>query len=167
MPTNAAPITPDTTVADLLRHYPHLDEPLACLVPSYGALSPALRATVGSTLTIFQLSANGNVALGPLVTALREAAGVTDSGQEPSAPAWATQAARTVTLDARPIIAAGGHPLHEVMQGLAALGETEVYEMVTPFVPAPLVEMARGRGFDACSIWDGDVVRTYFRRVQR
>lgn len=165
MPTDVALITPDTTVADLLRHYPQLGEPLACLVPPYGALSPALRATVGSTLTILQLSANANVPLGPLVTALREAAGVADTAQGQSVPAWVTEAARMITLDARPIIAAGGHPLTEVMQGLGTLGAEGVYEMLTPFVPAPLVEMARGRGFEACSIRDGDVVRTFFRRV--
>jgi hypothetical protein len=37
--------------------------------------------------------------------------------------------------------------------------------MITPFVPAPLADMARSRGFEAASIWEGDVVRTFFRRA--
>jgi hypothetical protein len=164
MSTDTATITPDTTVGDLLRRYPQLDEPLACLVPAYRALSPALRQTVGAAMTLHHLASNGGVALGTLITGLRAAAGVEDTAQPGTLPAWVGAAARTVTLDARPMLAAGAHPLQEVMNGLAALGDGEVYEMITPFVPAPLVEMARARGFEAYSTWDRDVVRTYFRR---
>ncbi len=46
------------------------------------------------------------------------------------------------------------------------LGDAEVYELVTPFVPAPLVDVARGKGYSAFSVAEGDgVVRTYFRRA--
>jgi hypothetical protein len=164
MSTETATITPETTVGDLLRRYPQLDEPLACLVPAYKALSPALRQTVGASMTLHHLASNGNVALGALITGLRAAAGVEDVAEAGALPAWVAAASRTVTLDARPMLAAGAHPLQEVMNGLAALGEGEVYEMITPFVPAPLVDMARSRGFETCSAWEGEVVRTFFRR---
>jgi hypothetical protein len=167
MSTNPAAfaITPDVTVADLLLNYPRLDEPLACLVPAYRALAAAsLQQTVGRTLTLHQLAANGGVSLGKLITDLRAAAGVEDQTQPAAAPDWVTAAARTVTLDARPQLAAGGHPLEAVMQGLSELGGGEVYEMLTPFVPAPLVDMARSRGFDAFSIWQGETAHTYFRK---
>jgi len=52
-----------------------------------------------------------------------------------------------------------------VMADLAALADGEVYALVTPFVPAPLVELAREKGFVAFSVTEGDaLVRTYFRR---
>jgi len=52
-----------------------------------------------------------------------------------------------------------------VMSDLGALGEGEVYALVTPFVPAPLVDLARGKGFVGFSVTEGeDLVRTYFRR---
>lgn len=156
-------ITPDTTIADLLRTYPQLDEPLACLVPPYRDLPPAMRRAIGDTTTLYALATNAGVPLGGLVTALREAAGVADAAQGGVRPGWVTASAKVVLLDARPVLAAGGHPIGEVMNGLSALGTGEVLELVTPFVPAPLVEMARARGFDAESMWDGDLVRTFFR----
>jgi hypothetical protein len=53
-----------------------------------------------------------------------------------------------------------------VMADLAALAEGEVYALVTPFVPAPLVELARGKGFLCFSAAEGEaLVRTFFRRA--
>ncbi len=159
----ATPITPDTTIADLLRAYPHLDEPLACLVPLYRELPPAMRRAIGDSTTLYALATNADVPLGGLVTALREAAGVANAAQGGHRPDWVTSSPRVVLLDARPVLAAGGHPVGEVMDGLSTLGTGEVLELVTPFVPAPLIDMARSRGFDAEAIWDGDLVRTFFR----
>ena len=52
-----------------------------------------------------------------------------------------------------------------VMTDLAALADGEVYELVTPFVPAPLVDLARGKGFEAYSVVCAEgLVRTFFRR---
>jgi hypothetical protein len=51
------------------------------------------------------------------------------------------------------------------MADLAALGDGDVYALVTPFVPEPLVDLAREKGFAAFSDAEGEaVVRTYFRR---
>ncbi len=161
---HAAPaISPDLTVAELLRHYPQLDEPLGCLVPSFKALaSPAVRDAVTRTLTLHQLAARGEVPLGSLITALREAAGIPAAASADESPAWVAGATRTVSLDARPMLAAGAHPVQDVMQALAGLAPGEVFELITPFVPAPLVDMARSRGFQTASRWDGAIVRTYF-----
>ncbi len=167
MPTDpAAPaITPALTVGDLLRHYPELDEPLACLVPAYRALStPSLRLTVAAPLALHQLAATSGVPLEALMSGLRAAAGVTHAPADEAVPSWVAGAKPAVTLDARPVLAAGGHPLSAVMQGLGELGADDVYEMLTPFVPAPLIDMARGMGFEAFSTWEGDVLHTYFRR---
>lgn len=158
-------INADVTVADLLRHYPQLDEPLACLVPAYRALSSSLRQTISTSPTLHQLAANGEVPIEKLITALREAAGQHDRSPDVAVPSWVAESTPAVTYDARPVLADGGHPLGAVMQGLTDLGPHAVYQMLTPFVPAPLIDMARSLGFEAFSVWDGDVLRTYFRKV--
>src|SRR6266511_5737093 len=63
------------------------------------------------------------------------------------------------------VIESGEHPMPRVMADLAALADGEVYALVTPFVPAPLVDLACGKGFLSFSATEGDAqVRTYFRR---
>ena len=53
----------------------------------------------------------------------------------------------------------------QVMADLATLGHAQVYELVTPFVPAPLLDLARGKGFASYSVTEAPgLVRSYFRK---
>jgi len=54
------------------------------------------------------------------------------------------------------------------MADLATLRESQVYQLLTPFVPAPLVDMARAKGFSSFSVVEHDgLVRTFFRKDGR
>lgn len=55
-------------------------------------------------------------------------------------------------LDARPLKAAGLHPVEQVLRELAALGPGEAYEVVTPHPPAPLLERAAALGFAGTTV---------------
>ena len=166
-------ITPDSKLGDLLARWPALEQVLLEISPHFRALqNPVLRRTVAKVATLRQVSKVSGVPLGALVTRLRAAAGqaplamAEEAAAAPAArPGWATEAAVTRRLDARAAIEAGEHPMPAVMRDLAQLGPGEVYELVTPFVPAPLVEMAAEKGYVAHSETGPDgVVRTWFAR---
>jgi hypothetical protein len=171
----AADITPDSRVGDLLERWPELEAVLVDLSPRYRALrNPVLRRTVAKVATLRQVSKVGGVPLATLVERLRAAVGLApiavsegEPGAEGGRPPWALEAAVTRRHDARAAIEAGEHPLPKVMGDLAALSDADVYELVTPFVPAPLVDLAREKGFASFSVSEGDaLVRTYFRRAR-
>jgi hypothetical protein len=173
MPECAATITPDSKVGELLERWPELEQVLVDLSPHFKALrNPVLRRTVAKVATLRQVSTVSGVALGVLVARLRAGAGLApgepvreEGGGTAEQPQWAEARHVTRLHDARAAIEAGEHPMARVMADLAALGEGEVYALVTPFVPAPLVDLARGKGFLAFSASEGEaVVRTYFRR---
>ncbi len=173
MPECAATITPDSKLGELLERWPGLEDVLVELSPHFRALrNPVLRRTVAKVATLRQVSSVSGVALGVLIERLRAGAGLaaapfTDEGGGPpeERPEWAVERAVTRTHDARAAIEAGEHPMARVMADLAGLAEGEVYALVTPFVPAPLVDLARGKGFAAYSIVEGSALaRTYFRR---
>jgi hypothetical protein len=174
MPECAAGITPDSRLGDLLQRWPELEAVLKDLSPHFRALeNPVLRRTVARVATLRQVSAVSGVPLGTLVERLRAGAGFAPAepadAAEPAPaaarPAWATAASVTSTHDAREAIEAGEHPMPRVMADLARLAGAEVYVLVTPFVPAPLVDLARGKGFEAYSAAEAEgLVRTWFRR---
>ena len=85
---------------------------------------------------------------------------------EGAAPAWAVREKVTRELDARDLIRSGQHPLERVMNDLAALGPGEVYALITPFVPGPLLDVARTRGFASHATEEsaGTVV-SYFQKA--
>ena len=169
-----AAITPDSRLGELLERWPALEQVLVELSPHFQALrNPVLRRTVAKVATLRQVSKVSGVALGTLVERLRAGAGLAPAafadeagGAAHARPDWARPEAAARTHDARPAIAAGEHPMARVMADLAALGAGEVYVLVTPFVPAPLVDLAREKGFDGWSAVEGDaLVRTFFRRA--
>jgi len=169
----AATITPDSKLGELLERWPNLESVLLEISPHFRALSnPVLRRTVAKVATLRQVSTVSGVPLGTLIERLRAGAGlqpveVAVEGGEASAPrpAWAVESRVARTRDARAAIAAGEHPMPQVMADLAALADEQVYQLVTPFVPAPLVDLARGKGFVSFSVVEReDLVRTYFKK---
>ena len=171
-PTAQLPITPDTKVGPLLASYPQLEDVLIEISPTYRALkNPLLRRTVARVATLRQVARVGNVAIGALVNQLRAAVGqpVTDvveaSATASARPDWAHDGQVTQRFDARDLIESGGHPLERVMRDLDRLGSGDVYLLITPFVPAPMIELVEQKGFVAFSNWFGPaVVHSYFRR---
>ncbi len=170
MSTDGCPlqITPDITIADLLRAFPRLESTLSEQSRSYDALeNPALRATAIRSVTLSQLALTDGISVGVLIGKLREAAGqeppATDAAE--AAPEWAAPTAATKSLDAREIIEQGGHPLQRVLDELATLNPGEIYQLITPFVPAPMIELVKQRGFESHTISQGrHLCYTFFRR---
>jgi hypothetical protein len=167
------PITPDSKVGEMLEHYPQLEDTLLSISPAYKSLkNPVLRRTVAKVATLRQVARVGNVPLGLLISRLREAVGQepAQSSEEPTEhggtrPAWADPGAVARSFDARETIESGGHPMPRVMSDLAELKSDDVYVLITPFVPAPLIDLAAGKGFTAWSAREGpEVIRTYFKK---
>lgn len=166
-------ITPDSKINELLERWPELEAVLVDLSPHFQALAnPVLRRTVAKVATLRQVSTVSGVPLGVLVEKLRAGAGLSPmevadgaDGAPTERPAWAVEGSVTRTLDARAAIESGEHPMHQVMADLAKLGDGQVYELVTPFVPAPLLDLARGKGYESYSVTEAPgLVRSYFRK---
>lgn len=178
MPEADVAITPEARLGDLLERWPALEETLLEISPHFRALrNPVLRRTVAKVATLRQVAKVSGVPLGTLVERLRAATGQRGPAACPHegspaeaeavpAPPWAASRHATRTHDARAAIEAGEHPMPRVMQDLSSLEADGVYELITPFVPAPLVDLARGKGFLAYSAAeDQNLVRTWFRRA--
>jgi len=69
-------------------------------------------------------------------------------------PAWVDRVQVVGTLDARQVIAVGEHPLAQVMAAVATLTAGQAYRLITPFVPAPLLDKARAQGLQ---VWTQEV----------
>jgi hypothetical protein len=170
----AAAITPESKIGDLLERWPGLESVLLDLSPHFRALqNPVLRRTIARVATLRQVSKVSGVPLGALLERLRAGAGLPplavaadDAGAAAERPRWLGDGAAVArTNDARAAIEAGEHPMPRVMADLAALPAGDIYLLVTPFVPAPLVDLAREKGFESFSVSEAEgLVRTYFRR---
>ena len=83
----------------------------------------------------------------------------------PKRPEWLDEANIVETLDAREMIASGGHPLDQVLSGIEQLGTGKIFMLVSPFTPAPMIEKVRNAGNLAWTeqLGPGEF-KTYFKR---
>lgn len=81
-------------------------------------------------------------------------------------PAWFDPARVAGVFDARPVLAAGGHPVAEVMGRLGALEAGKIFALITPFLPEPLIERAAAKGFACWTQTESpELFKTYFTRA--
>lgn len=81
-------------------------------------------------------------------------------------PTWLDKTQIKITLDARPILASGEHPLQRVLEECAALQPGEIYEIITPFPPMPMIEKLITLGFENyVKPAENGLFHTYFRKL--
>ncbi len=80
-------------------------------------------------------------------------------------PAWLDKRNIKITLDARPILASGEHPLQRVMEECASLQPGEIYMIITPFPPTPMIEKLTALGYENfVENADNGIFHTFFTR---
>jgi len=158
-------ITPHLKVGELLDAYPELEDRLIAIAPEFARLrNPALRKTVARITSLEQAARVAGVGLGELINELRAAAGSGETftgegaaGADAAAERldWVDRVAVVSRHDARAEIEAGAHPLPQVMAAVAALEPGQAHILVTPFVPAPLLDKVRAQGLQVWTEPDG------------
>lgn len=162
-------------MAELLKNYPELEGIILQFSPAFAALkNPVLRNTVAKATSLQQAAKVGNVNVVDMVNTLRKEAGMPElgddfcpDGEEMSVPfsQEIPETPVTFTLDVRPIIAAGDHPKDLVITEAEKLSPGECMELISPFPPAPLINLLQKRGFKVTMLApEKGMVRTFVKR---
>ena len=148
-------ITPKTKVLDLIENYPELEAVLIAYAPAFKKLkNPLLRKTVARITSLQQAAAVGNVKVEDLVNRLRQGAGqdlisdVNETVYHTKKPQWFAEDRIVSGLDARDMLAAGEHPVNQILADLKVLEPGKIYKLTAPFVPAPVIDKASSLQFD-------------------
>ena len=169
---NKIQITPEIKISELLENYPELEDKLIELAPPFKKLkNPILRKTLGKVTTLRQASKVGEVSLALLINRLREAAGQNEitveenKTSDTAEPDRVNEANIKVTYDARIDLENGSHPVAKVSKEILTLNEDELYLLVTPFFPGPLVDIIKDKGFETYSrTISPDEVHTFIKK---
>jgi len=80
-------------------------------------------------------------------------------------PVWFDPDLIVKSFDARESIDRGEQPIGIVMEQLKELADNQIMELITSFLPAPLIDRAEKKGYTTWSFEEEpDLVRTYFYR---
>lgn len=142
-------ITPKTKVLQLIETYPQLEALLIEMVPTFEKLkNPVLRRTIARVATLQQAAAIGNIKAEELINALRKAVGqdkvevLEGNAYVNEKPDWFVDSKIVKQFDIREMLDAGEQPLNQAVSDLQQLKSGEIYELTSPFLPAPLIEKA-------------------------
>jgi len=165
-------ITPETKIAALLDAYPDMEEILIEMAPEFKKLrNPVLRKTIAKIASLRQVAEVGKISLSDLINKLRAEAGIKDevdfenedTNNSSVKPAWFDETKIVNSLDARELIERGEHPMGRVLVELKEINSGNIYELITPFLPAPLLDKVKAQGFN---VWSNekhpDMVKSYF-----
>ena len=146
-------IAPKTKIIELIDAFPQLEEVLVGYVPAFEKLkNPVLRKTIARITTLQQAAAIGSVSVEDLINRLRQEVGQdllsggTEAAYTTAQPGWFSEERVAAGLDARGMLAAGEQPVNQVIADLQALAPGDIYRLVAPFMPAPLVDKASSLG---------------------
>ncbi len=139
----------------LIETWPQLEDVLIDYVPAFSKLkNPVLRKTVAKIATLQQAATIGNVKVEDLINRLRKEVGQdllkeTEHGGYNTARLWWVNEQKIYKeMDARKMLAAGEHPVTQVMADLKQLPAGMVYKLYAPFLPAPLIDKATSLSFE-------------------
>jgi hypothetical protein len=174
MSSDKLPILPKTRVGELLEAYPQLEEVLFSLSPAFSSLkNPILRRTVGRVATLTQAAAVGGLKVDELVNRLRSEvgqAGISGSEEEDDgyivseSPDWFSSNRIADRFDATPVINDGGSPMAEILQRAGKLENDQILEVRSPFVPAPVLDMLRKKGYKLFALKTDNGILSYVGR---
>lgn len=172
--TNKLQITPQTIVADLLNEYPILEDKLIEIAPVFKKLkNPALRKTIAKVTSLKQAAVIGNVKLPELINQLRKEVGqetlISDKDEAiitSDKPEWIIEENIKLIYDAREDLENGVHPVSKVVRDIETLSQDEIYLLITPFLPLPLIDIINKKGFTSHSDkTEKDKFLTYIKKI--
>ncbi|MBT3350838.1 MAG: DUF1858 domain-containing protein [Nitrospinaceae bacterium] len=171
----AFPIEPSSKVGELLEHYPELEDVLIGMAPPFKKLkNPLLRKSVGKVATLRQAAAVGRISVEIIVNRLRAEVGqeptILDEAEEgkgyfTSRPEWFDITKVGASIDESHSPDSDEMTLNSVTRAASHLGQGEILELITTFLPAPGIDIMREKGF---LVWpvqeEPKLVKTYFYR---
>ena len=168
-------ITPEIKVAELLDNYPELEDKLIEIAPPFKKLkNPILRKTLAKVTTLRQASTVGGISLAELINALRSAVGqneivVEESQTKPGdEPEWLVKENVKIEYDARIDLENGNHPVGKVTKEILTLENDELYLLITPFLPGPLIDIVKEKGFNTYTITKSvSEVHTFIKKGEK
>ena len=164
-------ISPETKIGALLERFPNLEKVLLEMAPEFKKLNnPILRKTIARVTSLRQASAVAKIPLAEMINKLRNEAGIEEEflsegnigPLSKEIPSWFSMSRIVQSLDARPMLERGEQPINKVFADCKTLNAGDIYELITPFLPAPLIDMAEKRGYLTWSKNEGgDLFKTY------
>ena len=149
-------VTLETTIYDLLKEYPFLEDELIKINPKFKKLkNPILKRTIARVATIKQAAFVGGMKPVELLNKIRAILGqekldITLEEEKEPIPLWITNEPKVI-LNANELLDQEKNPLAEVRKALKTLNNQEIVLIKSDFQPQPLIDEFKKEGYEVFS----------------
>ena len=166
-------INSDTKISHVFRENKDAIDAIAGINKHFRKLkNPVLRKVLAPRITIKDAAKIGNISTGEILQKLA-AIGfqVVYDEETVSAPVQETRdptedITNIVTLDVRPVIAAGADPFKEIMGAIKKMDDSATLEIINVFEPTPLIGILKGKGYKTWTDKIGEEeYHTFFTKI--
>lgn len=158
-----------TKVAEMLDHYPQLEEILLELSPSFAKLkNPILRKTIAKVATLKQISELAGLNPGEMISTLRKHANLCSEDVKSEGfnnfypqPEWVNEDLVIETFDVCPILNDDKSPMKLIIEKSQSLDQYQILKIITPFIPSPIIEILEKKEYKCWSKPENNLIETY------
>ena len=167
-------ITLQTKIAQLMSDYPELEQTLLELSPAFAKLqNPVLRKTIARVTSVQQAASIAGLDPAHMLTMLRKAAGLETTAADSvnsaesqhllsmPVPDWFSEEAVEIKYNATKVLEKGNVPMAEIIEAAKKINGREIFLFVTPFVPAPIVEILNNKGYAVWCRKAGELIENF------
>jgi uncharacterized protein (DUF2249 family) len=163
----------NTKIAAVLKGHPGALEAIISISPKFTKLrNPILRKLMAGRTSLAMAAKVGGCSMNDFFEKLQPLGFKIDKSVQPSEindmkamPELLKDISpqRLISLDVRPILAAGADPLTLILGKIKELQEGQVLEIINTFEPRPLMGLLKKQGFNSyAAIINDSLVKTYF-----
>lgn len=157
-------ITPHINLKELFDAEPNSLVIISEIYPELNKIkNPDIKKSIYESLTLETIAHKTNTPIADIIDKLKKDLNLNvEQFELESVPSWLINENIVKTIDARPMIIAGQHPLQEVKEIIQYLKAGEIFEIITPFVPEPMIDMFKSEGINVFVKKENGMVNTYF-----
>jgi len=166
-------VSEKTKISALIKENKAVIDVIASINSHFKKLkNPVLRRVLAPRVTIADAAKIGGVSVELFLNKLTEVGFEIDESaiSKPQKEVLKKQAVKkdsVISFDVRPIIEGGQDPFKEIMEKIKDIQQNETLEIINSFEPIPLINILKSKGFECETERKGDVVYTYFKKLEQ
>lgn len=159
-------INPECKLSEVIEAFPESESKLESLSEKINKMkATSFYSNLLKNTTLRQLAQIENMDVSDLINEMRKEVGQKISENESNEePQWLKKENIAVSYDPTDDLNKGIHPVQKVSEEMGNLEEGKIYQLITGFVPFPLIEAMKNKGYKVYSKKVENQIRTFIKK---
>ena len=159
-------INPESKLSEVIEAFSETESKLESLSDKINKMkTTSFYSNLLKNTTLRQLAQIENMDLSDLIKEMRKEVGQkVDEDENIDEPAWLKKESIAISYDPTEDLNKGIHPVQKVSEEMSNLEDGKIYQLITGFVPYPLIEAMKNKGYEVYSKKIDNQIKTFIKK---